>query len=155
MKILMVCLGNICRSPMADGMMRQIVKERNMDVEVDGAGTASYHVGDPPDRRMQATALEHGVDISYLRARQFVAEDFDRFDIIYAMDRSNYNNITALGTPDQIGKVKMLLDEIHPGKRLEVPDPYYGGDEGFEAVFQMVKSACETIADKIESGEYS
>ncbi len=140
---------------MADGMMRQIAQERNLNIEVDSAGTASYHVGDPPDRRMQATALSHDVDISFLRARQFVAEDYDRFDLIYAMDSSNYSNMKALGREDQVHKLKMLLNETNPGQNLEVPDPYYGGDEGFEAVFQMVKSACETIADKIESGEYS
>ena len=151
----MVCLGNICRSPMADGMLRHIVSERGLEVEVDGCGTSAFHVGEAPDRRMQRTAKGHGVDLSFLRARQLQAEDLDHFDLVFAMDKSNYDNIHKLATSVNQHKVRMLLDETFPGEGREVPDPYYGGDEGFEYVYQIVRDACHVIADKIQQGEYA
>ena len=142
MKILMVCLGNICRSPMAEGIMRKLGEKK---VEVDSAGTADYHIGFQPDKRMIATAIEHGVDISNLRARQFQSDDFDSFDLIFAMDSSNYQNIISLAKDDNDKqKVKMILDNSN------VPDPYYGGDEGFEHVYQLLHEACQKILEDIE-----
>ncbi|MBJ10134.1 MAG: protein-tyrosine-phosphatase [Flavobacteriales bacterium] len=142
MKILMVCLGNICRSPMAEGIMRKLGGKK---VEVDSAGTADYHIGFQPDKRMIATAIEHGVDISNLRARQFQSDDFDSFDLIFAMDSSNYQNIISLAKDDNDKqKVKMILDNSN------VPDPYYGGDEGFEHVYQLLHEACQKFLEDIE-----
>ena len=138
----MVCLGNICRSPMAEGIMRKLGGKK---VEVDSAGTADYHIGFQPDKRMIATAIEHGVDISNLRARQFQSDDFDSFDLIFAMDSSNYRNIISLAKDDNDKqKVKMILDNSN------VPDPYYGGDEGFEHVYQLLHEACQKILEDIE-----
>ena len=138
----MVCLGNICRSPMAEGIMRKLGEKK---VEVDSAGTADYHIGFQPDKRMIATAKEHGVDISNLRARQFQSDDFDSFDLIFAMDSSNYRDIISLAKDDNDKqKVKMILDNSN------VPDPYYGGDEGFEHVYQLLHEACQKFLEDIE-----
>ena len=155
MKILMVCLGNICRSPLADGIMQKLINDRDLDCTVDSAGTSSYHIGEAPDRRMIATALSHGVDISNLKARQFIADDFENFDLIYAMDFSNKSNMLELYNGSDQNPIKLLLDENSRTKGMEVPDPYFGGDEGFEDVYKLVSNACNSIADKIESGEYS
>ena len=142
MKILMVCLGNICRSPMAEGIMRNLGGNK---VEVDSAGTASYHIGLQPDKRMIATAIDHGIDISNLRARQFQSDDFNSFDLIFSMDSSNYRNIISLAKNDNDKqKVKMILDNSN------VPDPYYGGDEGFEHVYQLLNEACQNFINNIE-----
>lgn len=155
MKILMVCLGNICRSPMADGIMNHKAQEYDLNIEVDSAGTSAYHIGEAPDKRQQATALERGIDISDLRARQFVQSDYDEFDLIYAMDESNYNNMLALSRNDSDReKVKMILNESYPGKNMSVPDPYYGGDQGFIHVYELLNDACEVVAQKIMNGEY-
>ena len=138
----MVCLGNICRSPMAEGIMRKLGGKK---VEVDSAGTADYHIGFQPDKRMIATAIKHGIDISNLRARQFQSDDFDSFDLIFAMDSSNYRNIISLAKDDNDKqKVKMILDNSN------VPDPYYGGDEGFEHVYQLLHEACQKFLEDIE-----
>ena len=142
MKILMVCLGNICRSPMAEGIMPNLGGNK---VEVDSAGTASYHIGLQPDKRMIATAIDHGIDISNLRARQFQSDDFNSFDLIFSMDSSNYRNIISLAKNDNDKqKVKMILDNSN------VPDPYYGGDEGFEHVYQLLNEACQNFINNIE-----
>lgn len=149
MKILMVCLGNICRSPIADGLLRKKVAENNLNAEVDSAGTAAYHVGEAPDPRMQATGAKFGTPIDFLRARQFEVADFDAFDIIYAMDKSNYNNILKLARSNaDEEKVKMILNESNPGMNLEVPDPYYGGDQGFIDVYNMLDIATDKIVEK-------
>ncbi|SFT87774.1 protein-tyrosine phosphatase [Lishizhenia tianjinensis] len=145
----MVCLGNICRSPIADGLLRRKVEENNLDTVVDSAGTAAYHVGEAPDPRMRATGKQFGTPIDFLRARQFEVADFDAFDIIYAMDKSNYNNILKLArnAADE-AKVKMILNESNPGMDLEVPDPYYGGDQGFVDVYNMLDIATDKIVEK-------
>jgi protein-tyrosine phosphatase len=146
MKVLMVCLGNICRSPIAEGVLRHKADQQGLNYIVDSAGTAAYHVGEPPDPRMQMTAQKHGIDISGQRARQFSFDDFDDFDIIYAMDQSNYDNIISLAdTEEQKDRVKLLLNEYKPGSDMSVPDPWHGGDNGFETVFQLVKAACDNI----------
>lgn len=150
MKILMVCLGNICRSPLADGLLRKKVNENQMDVFVDSAGTANYHVGEKPDHRMIATAKSFGVDLNDLRARQFVVKDFDEFDLIYVMDKSNYNNVIHLaGNTDDKQKVRLILNELEPEMNLEVPDPYYGGEQGFIDVFKLLDKTTDIILKKI------
>ena len=116
MKILMVCLGNICRSPLADGLLRHKVQRDGISATVDSAGTANYHTGGPPDERMTATALQNGIDLSSLRARQFEVSDFDSFDLIYVMDKSNYHNVTRLARDEKdVQKVKLILDELGVG----------------------------------------
>jgi len=151
MNILMVCLGNICRSPLAEGILRDKVEKLNLNVSIDSAGTAGYHIGEKPDSRMRATALSFGISLDDLRARQFVVADFDQFDIIYAMDSSNYNNICSLARNESdIQKVKLILNELEPGKNLNVPDPYYGGQQGFIDVFNLLDKATDKIIDKLK-----
>jgi len=150
MRLLMVCLGNICRSPLADGILRKKIRESGLEIEVDSAGTSSYHIGDPPDSRMSETAKKFGVSIEDLTARQFVVSDFDQFDLIYAMDTSNYTNILSLARNDKdVSKVKLILNESHPGQDLNVPDPYYGGDQGFIDVFKLLDKATDVIMKNI------
>ncbi len=147
-KILFVCLGNICRSPLGEGIMLHLIKENKLEsrFSVDSAGTANYHVGQAPDHRTIANAKKNGVDISALRARQFNAKDFDAFDTIYIMDASNYTNVTALAkTNTQKNKIDYLLNVLEPKQNKHVPDPYYGTEKDFEHVFQLVYKACENI----------
>ena len=151
-KILFVCLGNICRSPLGEGIMLHFIKEKNLEslVEVDSAGTANYHVGEAPDHRTIANAKKNGVDISTLRARQFMVADFDAFDKIYVMDSSNYANVIALEkNAEQKNKVDYLLNLIYPKQNKAVPDPYYGTEKDFEAVFQVVYKACKKIVENV------
>jgi protein-tyrosine phosphatase len=151
-KILMVCLGNICRSPVADGLMQSKIDKYNLEAIVDSAGTADYHVGRHPDERSIANARKNGIDISTLRARQFSISDFDSFDFIYVMDASNFRNVMNLARNEEdMAKVDLLMNAVHPGKNISVPDPYYGGDAGFDTVFSMVDEACEAIAKKLIS----
>lgn len=151
MKILMVCLGNICRSPMAEGVLRHKVEQRGLDISVDSAGTANYHVGDYPDRRAMAQMNHNGIDITSFRGRQFSRNDFKDFDLIFAMDESNYHNIISLAdSPEQEDKVDLILNQSMPGRNESVPDPYYGGDEGFEHVFQLLNEACDKLLDNLD-----
>lgn len=146
-KILMVCLGNICRSPLAEGIMLKLIKENNINMRVDSAGTSDYHVDEAPDKRTILNAAKHDVDLKPLRARQFKVSDFEKFDKIYVMDKSNLANVLALATTiEQKAKVDLLLNSSNPEMNLEVPDPYFGGEQGFEDVFQMVYKACQHIA---------
>ena len=145
----MVCLGNICRSPLAEGILQSKVHPDK--TQVDSAGTAAYHVGNLPDERSIAVAKKYGIDLTNQRARKFSINDFDVFDIIYAMDKSNYQNILSLSrNADDAQKVKLILNEIDSESNNEVPDPYYGGNDGFENVYKMLDEACEIIATKIE-----
>lgn len=149
MKILMVCLGNICRSPLAEGVMRSKIMEHNLDWEVDSCGTSNYHIGENPDSRSQENALSHGIDISKLEGRQFTKQDFDEFDKIFVMDSSNYNNVIKLAdNQTQIDKVDLLLNQSNPGSNNNVPDPYYGGPQGFENVYQLINEACQCFINK-------
>ncbi|WP_291960537.1 low molecular weight protein-tyrosine-phosphatase [Maribacter sp.] len=148
MNVLMVCLGNICRSPLAEGILKSKISTSN--VHVDSAGTGGYHIGNAPDPRSIKVAKEHGIDISSQVCRKFVVSDFDAFDIIYAMDKSNYGNIIKLARNKiDAAKVKLLLNEISPIDN-EVPDPYYDAEDGFENVFQMIDQACDIIAARLE-----
>lgn len=144
----MVCLGNICRSPLAEGILKS--KVGSNAIFVDSAGTAAYHIGKLPDERSIAVAKKYGIDITDQRARKFTVKDFDSFDYIYAMDESNFNNILELArNQEDENKVKLILNETQPAKNLSVPDPYYGGDEGFENVYAMLDEACAIIANKL------
>ncbi|WP_108244695.1 low molecular weight protein-tyrosine-phosphatase [Muricauda brasiliensis] len=146
-KVLMVCLGNICRSPLAEGILKSKVDSDS--VFVDSAGTAGYHVGNPPDKRSIAVAQKYGLDIGNQKCRKFSRQDFSEFDYIYVMDRSNFSDIAALASnQEEANKVKLLLSEVELGIK-EVPDPYYGGEDGFENVYQMIDRACEKIAKKL------
>ena len=151
MKILMVCLGNICRSPLAEGILGTKAKKHNLNLITDSAGTAAYHVGKLPDERSIEVAKKYGIDLSNQRARQFRVQDFEEFDIIYAMDTENYNNILNLASStDDENKVKLILNEIEPNSYISVPDPYYDGDQGFENVYQMLDTACEKIIEGLK-----
>jgi protein-tyrosine phosphatase len=151
LKILMVCLGNICRSPLADGILRQKIIENKLDVYVDSCGTSSYHIGALPDERMMNTAKNHGFDLSNLMARQFKKSDFLNFDIIYVMDASNYNNVIALSSSEEDKqKVVFFLNELYPNSNMAVPDPYFGGEQGFEDVFKLVDETTDVIIEKIK-----
>lgn len=147
-RILMVCLGNICRSPLAEGILQsKLPKDKFI---VDSAGTGGWHAGELPDKRSIETAKNRGLDITYQRARQFKVSDFDTFDYIYVMDMSNYKNVVALTQNNtQKQKVKLILNELFPNENIEVPDPYYGGQDGFEQVFDMLDKACDVIVEKL------
>ena len=148
MKVLMVCLGNICRSPLAEGILQN--KALDKDLYVDSAGTASYHIGNPPDPRSIKIANDYGIDLSTQRARQFSSEDFDTFDKIYAMDIHNYKSIISLARDeDDKLKVDLILNEVNPGSFDSVPDPYYGDSNGFQNVFKMLEKACDMIINKL------
>lgn len=143
----MVCLGNICRSPLAEGILQNKVDPDK--VFVDSAGTGGYHIGSKPDSRSIAVGLKYNIDISHQRCRKFSVDDFDEFDVIYVMDLSNYGNVIALARNEhQKNKVRLLLDEVD-SKQKEVPDPYYD-DNGFEHVFHLIDKACTVIAKKME-----
>ncbi|WLD22807.1 low molecular weight protein-tyrosine-phosphatase [Flavobacterium dauae] len=149
-KILMVCLGNICRSPLAEGILKSKLNAKNYFV--DSAGTGAWHSGELPDKRSIAVAKKYGIDLTNQRARLFLVADFEKFDHIYVMDQNNYKNVCRLAPNNEaISKVQLILNEIHPDKNLEVPDPYYGGDNGFDDVYNMLNEACEQIKIKLEN----
>lgn len=144
----MVCLGNICRSPLAEG----ILKSKTKNLEVDSAGTAGYHIGKQPDIRSIDIAKKHDINLTSQRARQFSTRDFDDFDKIYAMDNDNYSKIISLARSQKdMDKVDLILNEIYPKEYKSVPDPYYGGDEGFQNIYNLLEVSCEVIAKKYET----
>lgn len=147
-KILMVCLGNICRSPLAEGILAsKLPKDKFF---IDSAGTGAYHVGKQPDQRSILVAQKNGLDITYQKARQFTARDFEDFDYIFAMDNTNYDNIIELAKSDsQKSKVDMILNNLFPGENVDVPDPYYGLQNGFDMVYEMLDETCEILAKKL------
>ena len=149
--VLFVCMGNICRSPTAEGVFRHVVKQKGLceKIKIDSAGTHAYHIGEPPDSRSQSTALSRGVDLSTQRARKAISEDFERFDYIIAMDRSNYEGLKQLGQGADLSKLHLFMDFTQDWDNTEVPDPYYGGANGFEQVFDMVESASEGLLSHI------
>ncbi|MBC8510631.1 MAG: low molecular weight phosphotyrosine protein phosphatase [Cryomorphaceae bacterium] len=149
MKILMVCLGNICRSPLAEGILSS--KGKHLNLEVDSAGTAAYHIGKQPDIRSIEIANKYTIDLNQQRARQFSRADFDKFDIIYAMDTNNYTHLISLAsTETERNKIRMILNEINPKAYQSVPDPYYGGENGFQDIYNMLDKACDKIIQNIE-----
>lgn len=146
LRVLMVCLGNICRSPMADGWLRHKIEEQQLPWTVDSAGTANYHTGTAPDRRMRKHAKDFGVNIDDLVARQFEVRDFDQFDIIFAMDESNLKNILKLArNEDDKKKVRLFLNELYPNENREVPDPYYGDSSDFISVIELLDRATDAF----------
>lgn len=147
-KVLMVCLGNICRSPLAEGILKS--KVDSSKVFVDSAGTGHWHVGNAPDPRSIDIARKNNIDLTDQRGRLFKADDFDSFDLIYVMDNSNKEDVLALAKTDEHrNKVKLILDEIFPGENVDVPDPYYGVAHGFQNVYKMLDQACDVIASKL------
>jgi len=149
MKILMVCLGNICRSPLAEGILAH--KTKHLNIKVDSAGTAGYHIGKLPDERSIEIAEKYNIDLTKQRARQFSRADFDDFDIIYAMDTNNYTHLISLANNEtERNKVRLILNEVNPEKFESVPDPYYGGDDGFQNIYNMLDDACNKIISQIE-----
>lgn len=151
-KVLMVCLGNICRSPLAEGILQS--KVNSDTILVDSAATGDWHIGNKPDSRSIAVAKKHGIDISKQRCRQFITKDFDEFDIIYVMDKSNFNNVTNMArSTSDTSKVKLLLSEID-NNETEVPDPYHDSDDGFERVYLMINEVCGMIANELENKTY-
>lgn len=148
MRILMVCLGNICRSPLAEGILQDKVASRGLDWQVDSAGTGHWHVGDRPDSRSVAVARRYGIDITGQRGRQFKPQDFERFDHILVMDDQNLRDVLRQAQSDeQRAKVRLILDYSHPSGGRVVPDPYYD-DDGFEQVFQMLDEACDAFIEQ-------
>jgi protein-tyrosine phosphatase len=142
----MVCLGNICRSPLADGLLLRKIKEQHLDVIVDSAGTANYHIGKAPDDRMIHTAAKHGTSLEFLRARQFTSKDFQNFDHILVMDQSNYENVVKLARhAEDLKKVEYFLHYLYPNQKAAVPDPYYGTLKDFEEVYQLVDKATDAL----------
>jgi len=150
-KVLFVCMGNICRSPTAEGVFRKLLEQEGMAhlIEIDSAGTHGYHVGYPPDRRAQETAVRRGIDLSGLRARRVDPEDFEVFDYVLAMDQDNYHRLSAICPPGFERKLMLLMDFAPHLRTREVPDPYYGGPSGFERVFDMVEAAAEGLLEDI------
>ncbi len=145
----MVCLGNICRSPMAEGIMRHKANAVGKSWQIDSAGTSNFHVDEAPDRRSVKKMKEYNIDISSLRGRQFSVSDFEAFDLILAMDESNFSNIMKLAkNDDHRNRVRMILEYTFPGQRMSVPDPYYGGESGFENVYRLLDSACDKILEE-------
>lgn len=149
MKILMVCLGNICRSPLAEGILRHKVKQAGLNWQVDSAGTNSYHIGEPPHTLSQKVAKLNGIDICDQRARRFVKEDFDRYDKIYAMADDVVDDIKKIAKEKfDPNKVDLFLNELHPGKNKSVPDPWYGPEPGYHEVYKLIEEACNVIVQK-------
>ena len=144
----MVCLGNICRSPLAEGLLSsKLPKDKFV---VDSAGTGHWHVGHQPDKRSIEIAMRNGLDISGQRGRLFSKDDFDNFDYIYVMDNSNYADVMALAeTEEQRAKVRLILDEMFPGEKVDVPDPYFGMENGFAIVYKMLDETCDIISRKL------
>lgn len=153
-RVLFICMGNICRSPTAEGVFRRLVVEEDLDhlIQIDSAGTHDYHIGAPPDRRAQAAAAGRGYDLSDLRGRQVARTDFTEFDYLLAMDHDNLANLHRLCPSEQRHKLRLFLSFSERFKDEEVPDPYYGGDQGFDQVLDMVEDAARGLLQAIRAG---
>ena len=152
MTILMVCLGNICRSPLAEGILQQKIKAAGLDWVVDSAGTNGYHVNEAPHRLSQKVAKKRGIDISKQICRRFVVEDFERFDKIYVMAADVVDEMKELtGSKFDDKKIDLLLNELYPGENKDIPDPWYGPEAGYNEVFDMIEEACEVIIKKYKN----
>ncbi|MEW5943973.1 MAG: low molecular weight protein-tyrosine-phosphatase [Pseudomonadota bacterium] len=154
-KVLFVCMGNICRSPTAEGVFRHQVEAAGLAdrIQADSAGTHDYHIGEPPDRRSQAMAAKRGYDLSGLRGRQVRVEDFHEFDYVLAMDRHNLSILQQLCPPEHARKLRLFLEFSSNFDADEVPDPYYGGAQGFEHVLDLVEDAARGLLEEIRSAE--
>lgn len=151
MKILLVCLGNICRSPMAEGLLREMAKQRGIRIETDSAGTGRSHLGQAPDPRAQAEMRKHGIDISDLRARLFTRSDFQRFDLLLAMDRNNLEDMLRQApSPELAAHAKLIMDYAPQLDQRDVPDPWFGGGEGFVHVHGLLKEAIDNLLTAIQ-----
>lgn len=150
-RVLFICMGNICRSPTAHGVFRELVKHEGLDnrIEIDSAGTHAYHVGKRPDQRSQQTARTHGIDLSDLRARQVAVDDFHAYDYIVAMDQDNYMALSQICPDGLHDKMYLLMDFAPEMRTREVPDPYYGGASGFERVFDLVDVAARGLLEEL------
>lgn len=150
-KVLFICMGNICRSPTAEGVFRHLVESRNLSdqIFIDSAGTHAYHVGEQPDRRSQQVALQRGIDMSSQRARKVESDDFDDFDYVLAMDNANYRDLKNQASPAGRKKLHLFMDFAKGWSEAEVPDPYYGGSNGFDRVFDMVEAASDGLLNDI------
>ncbi len=154
MKVLMVCLGNICRSPLAEGILQQQAEQAGLNWVVESAGTNSYHIGEAPHPLSQKVALLHGIDISAQRARRFTAHDLRNFDRIYALANDVWADIRKIaGGEYDDNKVDMLMNEIFPGKNMDVPDPWYGPEPGYHEAFEMIEQACRKIIQKYSNSD--
>lgn len=151
-RVLFVCMGNICRSPTAEGVLRQFIRQNNLGdkVEVDSAGTHGYHVGEAPDSRTQRAAAVRGYNLSQLRARKVARQDLDYFDLVLAMDKNNLDNLQRLASPEQQEKIKLFMDFSKNFDDNEVPDPYYGLGHGFDLVLDMVEDAAQGLIEDIK-----
>ena len=151
-RVLMVCMGNICRSPTAEGVFRRMLVSNRLGdkVEVDSAGTHGYHVGEAPDSRTQRAAAVRGYNLSQLRARKVARQDLDYFDLILAMDKTNLDNLRRMAMPEQHAKIKLFMDYAKNFDDDEVPDPYYGLGHGFDLVLDMVEDAAQGLVDEIK-----
>jgi len=151
-KVLFVCMGNICRSPTAEGVFRYVVEQEGLShlIEIDSAGTHAYHIGEPPDPRSTSTALQRGIDLRTQRARRAIAEDFEEFDYILAMDRDNYSNLSNICSPEHLEKLQLFLDYAKDLPESEVPDPYYGGARGFDKVLDLIEEASKGLLEEIK-----
>lgn len=147
MRILMVCLGNICRSPLAEGILKEKIRKYNLNWTVDSAGTSGWHSGELPDNRSIHIAKKHGIDITDQKSRKVRSIDYEEFDLIYAMDVQNQKDLISLARPEEIEKIKLILNESHPEKNKSVPDPYWD-DNGFEKVYKMLDEACDKIIER-------
>jgi protein-tyrosine phosphatase len=152
LKILFVCLGNICRSPTAEGVLRHLLSEEGdgLHVEVDSAGTGDYHLGEPPDKRSQSAAKHRGIDLSALTARQVTGRDFDDFDLILAMDRQNLRDLQAMKPPGSRAQVRLFLEYAGEPGASEVPDPYTGNARDFERVLDLVTAASRRLIERLQ-----
>lgn len=145
-RVLFVCLGNICRSPTAEGVMRQLSRQGGIEeLHIDSAGTGNWHIGASPDRRAMLAARQRGIDISPLKARQVTREDLENFDLVIAMDRNNRHDLLQLAGDHQRHKVRLLLDYSPTYPEQDVPDPYYGGEHGFDIALDMIEDACRHL----------
>lgn len=150
-RVLFVCLGNICRSPTAEGVFRKLVREHRLDqhFEIDSAGTHAYHVGKPPDERAQAACARRGIDISRLSGRQAIASDIEKFDYVLAMDRENHENLLEICPPGHESRIRLFMEFARNRPEQEVPDPYFGGLGGFDRVLDMIEDAAQGLLEEI------
>lgn len=151
MRILMVCLGNICRSPIAEGVMKQKIGHHGLDWEVDSAGTESYHIGEAPHRFSQKVCLANGIDISAQRAMKFRAEHLEQYDKVYAMAADVYEEIKSIARGKDMSNVSLFLEELEPGSNASVPDPWYGTEEGYLPVYELIERTCNVIIEKYKN----